>query len=45
MSTIVFTFNIRQSVYNNVGLKPFIHIKNNHRIHLLPIVTSLTDSI
>ena len=45
MNNIVFTFNIRQSVFKNLGINPFQHINSLYGFHLLPIVTQLTDSI
>lgn len=45
MNPIIFTFNIRQSVYRQFGLKNYNHIKDYFGIHLLPIVTLNSDGI
>lgn len=45
MSQVIFTFNIRRSVYKNFGLSFYEHASRSFGMHLLPIVTSLDDGI
>jgi hypothetical protein len=42
---IIFTFNIRQSVFTHLGLNSFQHLAKYHDVHLLPIITTHVDTI